>query len=396
MAIIKGAADLGPASDQTLGYGTTTAVIVRSVGSEVYKLDPSAAPFALLTDRAGSSSTNDNPRFEWYEKALRPKATQINNGGGYTAGDTTFTVDSGLVFRPNDIIIVPRTGEKLLVVSQGSTSVTTTRAASGSSAAALVDNDDIFVIGSANAEGADVGVPDEWQESHVFNLTQIFRTPFGASRTRTATATYTGETRSKLRADGGIMHAIDIERAYLFGGRAEAGTGPDTLRRTTGGFLFYCTSNVVDLSGGALSEPDLEVWLEDVFEHTAAGDSRTLFCAPGVISAFDLIGLDKLQISASEKTYGLAVTQYKTGHGMLNLVKHRLLQNGAGGYGWGTWGLAVDLSRVKDRPLLSTVLKVDRQSPGRDGWIDEYMTEAGPEIRNPEVHGVIKNVGAVA
>ena len=64
MAIVRGAAGLGPASDQTVGYGGTTAVIVREVGSEVFMLDPSASPFTLLTDRSGSVGT-DNPRFEW-------------------------------------------------------------------------------------------------------------------------------------------------------------------------------------------------------------------------------------------------------------------------------------------------------------------------------------------
>jgi len=44
----------------------------------------------------------------------------------------------------------------------------------------------------------------------------------------------------------------------------------------------------------------------------------------------------------------------------------------------------------------STKLLVDRQAPGRDGWIDEYLTESGPQIKNSEVHGVIKNVGAAA
>lgn len=397
MAIIKGAANLGPASDQTLGYAGTTAVIVREVGSEVYFLDPSANPFTLLTDRSGSAGI-DNPRFEWYEKALRPKATQVNNGGGYTDADVVFTVDNGNVFRINDVIMVPRTGEVMVVTAQTSTSVTTGARSHGTpAAAALLDNDDIFVIGSANAEGADVGIPDEWQETHVWNLAQIFRTPFGASRTRSATKTYTGSgSRASLRAESGKMHAIDIERAYLYGVRAEVGSGPSTLARTTGGFLEFCTSNVLDLSGATLSEPDMEGWLEDVFQHTAASDSRTLFSASAVISAFDMIGIDKLRIDPSDKTYGLAITQYKTAHGVLNLVKHRLLENGAGATGWGSWGLAVDLSRVKDRVFQSTQLKVDRQSPGRDGWIDEYLTESGPCIMNPEVHGILKNVGAAA
>ena len=68
--------------------------------------------------------------------------------------------------------------------------------------------------------------------------------------------------------------------------------------------------------------------------------------------------------------------------------------DGDGGTGWGDWGLAVDVSRLKDRVLDSTKLLVNRQGNGRDGWISEYLTESGLEFRNPEVHGIVKNVGA--
>src|SRR4030067_378295 len=145
MAIVKGIADVGVASDQTLGYLGTTAVIVREVGSEVFMLAPSAAPFVLLTDKAGSAGT-DNPRFEWYEKAVRPKATQINAGGGYTDGATTFTVDDGTVFRVGDVVLVPRTDDKSRVTAQTSTTVTVTRSAAGSTSTAFVDNDHLFVF----------------------------------------------------------------------------------------------------------------------------------------------------------------------------------------------------------------------------------------------------------
>ncbi len=66
------------------------------------------------------------------------------------------------------------------------------------------------------------------------------------------------------------------------GGRSEVqsdGSATPTLGtgvlRTTGGFLYFATSNVLDLAGAALSEPTLEDFLEDIFAHTNAGDSRT-------------------------------------------------------------------------------------------------------------------------
>jgi hypothetical protein len=396
MAIVKGAAGVPLATDQTLGYGTTTSVLVREVGRSVFYLDPNASPFTLLTDKAGRK-TAVNPKFEWYEESFRAKETQVNNGGGYTDGATTLTVDDGTVFQVNDIVLIPRIDEKVRVTAQTSTTVTIVRAVGGSTAAALLDNDDLFVIGSSWAEGADVGIPDETQPVHKYNLTQIFRRPFGASRTREGAESYTGGNRSLQRGKKAVEHARNIERAFLFGGREEEGTGPDTLRRQTGGFTYFATENILDLLGSSLSEPDLEGWFEDVFLHTSSGDSRTLFASAPVISAFDMLGIDKIRLVPSDKTYGIAVGEYQSTHGRVLIVKHRLLMNGAGGTGHGDEAFAVDTKMLTNRTYTNgaTKLQTNRQANGVDGWIDEYLTECGFQLTNPEVHGKLINVGAV-
>jgi hypothetical protein len=400
MAVIKGgsSAPVPVSSVQATGYGLTTSILTREVGSKIFYLDPSANPFTLLTERAGSKTTN-NPRYEWYEKALRPKNTQINNGAGYTAGEAgAHTVDDGLVFQVGDIVYIPATGEVVRVSASTSTTVTFgTRGIGSTSATAVADNDDLFVIGSANVEGADVGIPDEWGETQKYNLTQIFRRPFGASRTREATDSYFGKPRPRLRAEKGIEHAIDIERAFMFGYRDEVSSG-NSVWRTTGGFTEFATENPLDLSGASLAEPDLEGWLEDVFAHTASGDSRVIFASAQVITAFDQMAADKVRLVPSDKTYGISVKQYMTGHGTLNLVKHRLLEFGLGGDGPGDEAYVVDPKMLTMRTLAgaSTKLLVDRQGPGVDGWVDEYLTECGLQLTNPEVHGRLKNVGAAA
>ncbi len=295
-------------------------------------------------------------------------------------------------------MLFPRTAEVATVTSSTATGVVIgNRGLGASTAAALLDNDDIFVIGSAIGEGADVGIPDEWGETQHSNKTQIFRSPFGATRTRENSASFFGQTRGRLRAETMIAHAIDIERAFLFGVQAEVTSG-NAMLRFTDGFTSFATSNILNLLASPLTFPDLENWLEDVFQHTSSGDSRTLFCAPQVITAFDALGEDRLKLVPSDKTYGITVNQFQTSHGILNIVKHRLLEDGSGGAGYGSWGLAVDVKTLTVRPLTggTTKLLTDRQSPGIDGWIDEYLTEQGLQMTNPEVNGILKNVGAAA
>lgn len=404
MTIVRGgsSAPVPVSSAQTLGFDGTTAVIVREVGSKIFYLDPSAAPFTLLTDRAGNNGTN-NPKFEWYEKGLRSKTTTL--AAGSKVADDTTTTTAGIVavdnnvLRVRDIVLIPSTGELVLVTAQtdASTYTVTRNLQADGSGFTATDGDDVFVVGSANYEGADVGIPDEWDETHKYNYTQIFRTPFGATRTREATDTYFGKTRPKLRAENAIMHAIDIERAFMFGTRYTS-TSTNTIQRTTGGFTYWATSNPLDLAGASLSEPDLEGWLEDIFHHTAAGDSRVLFASPTVITAMDQLAAERIRLVPSDKTYGIAVRQFLTSHGTLNIVKHRLLENGSGGDGYGDWAFCVDPKKLQMRTLsgASTKLLVNRQGNGVDGWVDEYLTEVGLQFENAEVHGILKNVGAAA
>lgn len=388
-------------STGTLDYGGTTTILVREVGSKILYLDPSAAPFTLLTERAGNQGTS-NPKFEWYEKALRTKTTQMHSSSDVDgATDTTSLVTTDAdVLRVRDVILTPSTGELMLVLTQTDTTtytVTRNLQADGTGFSPTA-SDDIFVVGSANFEGADVGIPDEWQESQKYNLTQIFRTPFGATRTREASETYFGQTRPRLRAENGIMHSIDLERAFMFGTRYESSSG-NTVTRATGGFTYFATSNPLDLSGASLSEPDLEGWLEDVFAHTTSGDSRTLFASPQVITAFDQMAVDRIRLVPSDKTYGITVKQFLTGHGTLNIIKHRLLEFGpTGTQGYGDEAFLVDPSKLKYRTLSggATKLLMNRQGNGVDGWVDEYLTECGLQLSNAEVHGRLKNVGAAA
>ena len=406
MGIVKGGSStpVPVSSTGVYGVGTTTSIQVRDVGPKILYLDSSAAPFTLLTERSGNKDAS-NPKFEWYEKSLRPKTTHLEVGSK-VADDTTTTtaalvVHDANVIRIRDIVLIPSTGELVLVTAttDGITYDVASRTSDLGAGTIASDLDDVFVVGSANFEGADVGIPDEWTENHLYNYTQIFRTPFGATRTREASETYFGKTRPSLRADAAIMHAIDLERAFLFG-RRYSSSASNTIQRTTGGFMYWATSNPLDLAGSSLSEPDLEAWLEDVFLHTASGDSRVLFCSAPVITAFDQLAAERIRLVPSDRTYGIAVRQFLTSHGTLNIVKHRLLENGNGvnAQGYGDWALAVDPKKLTMRTLSggSTKLLMNRQGNGVDGWIDEYLTEVGLEFNNPEVHGILKNVGAAA
>lgn len=399
----------GPVTADTLGFNSTTAIIEREVGSEIFYLDPNISPFTLLSDAMGNETVTA-PRFEWYEKALRDKNTTLNGAGSDVDGsavNTSLVTDGTNIVQVGDLVYNNSNAEIYLVTGQtNTTTYTVVRGAAGSTATNTAANaDGLTVIGSAFAEGVDVPVTDEWVEVQKFNFPQIFRRSFGGSASREATSTYFGKGfRDRIARDKAKEFAMDVERAFLFGGRSEvqaSGAATPTLGtgvlRTTGGFTFWATSNVLDLAGGALSEPTFEAALEPVFEHTASGDTRTLFAATPFVTILDMLAVDKIRtVSDPSLTYGIAVKEYQTSHGRLLIVKHRLL--GAVGTALGRGAIIVDTKKLQQKTLAGRGVKLmkNRQGPGVDGWVDEYIAEIGLQFENAEVHGQIKNAALAA
>lgn len=372
---------------------------VRDVSRMIAYLDPDAGPFTNILQRA-SARVATNPKFEWFEKDLEARWDQVNNGAGYASGATSIVVDNGAYFSVNDVVNVVRTGEKVRVtaVNTGTNTLTIVRAVGSTVAAAMVDNDDLQIIGQAYAEGANKGAEKSHQESAKFNYVEIFRLPFGVTGTQDATENYTGPDRQRLRIEKMVVHKIDLERSALFGERNEDTAGTvgttDNPIRYTGGLLYFLTSNATN-AGGVLTEPTVETFVQNIFGHTGgSADSRLLLASPLVISVIDQLAAGKQMLVPREKTYGVAITQWVTAHGTLLINKHRLLENGAGGQGYAGFAIAVDPRACSFRYMRgrNTMLRKDIQNPDADAWTDEYLTEAGWEVHNPELHGVVSGV----
>ena len=314
---------------------------------------------------------------------LSPRWDAVNFASGYNTSATSIVVDNGSYFRAGHIIRNTDTGEQMLVTAVSTNTLTVTRAFGSTAAAAITDNDSILIIGDASAEGADSPAVKTTQESKVTNYTQIFRTPFDVTETADASEMYGGRDLSYLRKKHGIEHKKDMERAFLFGEKKEdtSGTQP---RRTTAGLNSYVTTNRTDASG-ALTEAEFETFCRSLFRY--GSKKKTLFASPLVVSAINSWAGAKLQVVPSDKTFGISISQYVTGHGTLNLVKHDLLEQDYSGYAFG-----VDTSNVMYRPLRDTSLKMNIQDADSDTQKDEYLTEAGLQVNLEKTHAVLYGV----
>lgn len=373
---------------------------IRDVSKKIHQLDPNAAPFTLLLQRGKKQQCNE-PKFEWIRKELAAKWSQVNDATGMVAGDTAMVVDHARYFSVGDIVNVVRTGEKVRVsaVNVDTQTLTVVRGVGSTAAAAINDGDDLQIIGNAYAEGSPVGLEKSHIEEYLFNYVQIFRHPFGVTGTQDATVGYMGKDKPRLRAEKAIEHKIELERSALFGERNIDTTSTNNPRRYTGGALYFLADNIKD-AGGALTAPEIWEWLQDVYQHTGGGggNSRILFASPLILTVIDQLafaaGNAQLNMVPSDKTFGLAVNQWVTSHGTFSIIKHRLLEDGLGGTGYGGYGLLLDPSEwaYKTLPGRDTHLETDIGERGTDAWTDEYFTECGWEVGLSKTQGVLKGV----
>lgn len=364
---------------------------VRDVEPRMRYLNPSATPFTVVLADTGKGPA-DNFKFEWGEKANAPDKDQVN---GTTGTGTSVIVDNSEYFTVGDLVEVPRTGEimRVTAVTTATDTLTVSRGVGSTATAALADDDDLFIVGQAFAEGSAGPNAISHQETMPFNYTQIFKKAVSASGTQQATKSYFGDDRRNQRREVAKEFKLGLERAFLFDERNRDTSDTTAPRNYTGGAFYWATSNAKDASG-TLTEPEIWDWCQDLFHHTAGSDTRTLFASALIVTVIDLLAGARLQTVPSDRTYGIKVNNWQTSHGNLLIVKHRMFLDGANGAGYDDKAIALEMSKLKYRFLngRDMRLETDVQANDEDSWRDQYLAEVGLEFANPELHGVLSGV----
>jgi len=394
---------------QSGNYNVQSAQRKYDVSKAIARYMPDAAPFTVLLKNLNSASVIDST-FKVLEEQPQPWADAVNAGAGYTAAALTFVVDHSTYFKAQDLIKNERTGEvmKVTTVTTATNTLTVIRSYGTTAAAIGLDNDPIRILGGAYEDGSAMGAVRMVKVDSNTNYTQRFKEPIQLPDTIMNTDLYGEPELQRLRKSKGIAHLIKIENALLFGEKAiynpvSAGTFATTAEecRATAGLLSWISSNVKTLGdgslagGGSLTEADFNTWLEDVMKFPGGQGSakRTLFASPRLCSVIDGWGRDKLQTVPSDETYGIAVKEYKSSHGVINIIKHPLLD---GAY-YGSYGIVADMKNVGYRYLqgLDTKLYVDISNRATtSGQVDQYESECGLYLALEALHGVIKGVNS--
>lgn len=389
------------------------------------------APLTALTALMKSERATD-PEYYWFTKGLPTQGGAITNvftnsalstayTTGGTAGDTLYIQISAA--RIAEI----RVGHQVLLRdSSDETADTnakvTARIVNGANSYATVvlleDDptttgiagcDTLLIIGNINSEGA--GMPDAIQYDPVkyYNLTQIFRNSLDITRTARRTKLRTYEQYKEAKREALQLHAMEMEKAYLWGIMTE-GTGANGKpERTTKGLIPWIKGAAAD--GATISNYSADDayateagtngktwlqgggdWMDVILEHIFryGGDERMAFCGSGVILALNKFvknqGSSQFSIGTTTGAYGIKVTEWVTPFGAIYFKRHPLFSYEATNR---NSCVIFDPKDVMYKYIDDTTFygqdpkKVSTSGDRLDGTKEEYLTEAGLEFHHP-------------
>jgi hypothetical protein len=338
----------------------------------------------------------DDPEFKVFLKGLPSQRVLVS--GSQTSTDTTIeTQGSGAsnVLRKGHALINERTLEVIWVSADPSSPYNQFAAlrGKGSTAAAMNDGDGLLIVGTSHLEGASLPTAITYDPTVVNNYTQIFRNVLDLTGTAQQTRMRWDDAgpMKEYQRETLELHAMEMEKAFIFGTGVEDTTGVQP-QRTTKGHISFVTTNITDFAG-SVSIDTWETFLENVFKRGSS--EKAFLCGSRALNVLNKIARAHYTITATptSTSYGQKMSEWITPYGTLQVIQHPLFSENATFH---TWGIVIDPKFVVYRYLRGrdTDYKENRQNPGDDARKDEWLTEAGYELQHENAHGVAKSMTA--
>lgn len=309
------------ASDQNIA-GTQKG----SFASAILQLYPTgSAPLLALT--SGMRSADDSSVIiTWFEENHLSGYLTVTNAAG-TGTSLIFSAEEIAELVAGAILLTHASGEYILIESISGTTATVKRGLGGSTVTSISASDKIQRISTAFEEGsarpnaiANIGYPR-------FNYMQIFRNTWSATGTAKAVEYHTGDVVAKNRADAGVFHSEDLERAFIWSIK-DIGIMNNKPFRTMDGLLNQITTNVFT-QGANFTYTEMNTFLQTVFERNIKGkpNERIAFCGNTVLAVLNELAKinSVINIVPGETKQGLKVNKWMTPFGDISLLTHPLM-----------------------------------------------------------------------
>jgi hypothetical protein len=267
--------------------------------------------------------------------------------------------------------------------------LTVVRAQAGTTVRAINADVAIRILGSAAEEGA---LPPSAKSTTVATkttFTQIFKTTIDLSGTQMASKIYgsPGGERKRLHKKKLVEHKQKMNITALFSTAGESLTGGPNSNpiRFTMGLNSRITSNVTDAQG-TLTRKTFEAFSQTAFRY--GRQTKLLLASPRIISAIHDWGNSFLLVKPMEKVFGVDINRVQTGHGEFLLARDWMLEDTVASQGFSGLAFVIDLDDSgyiylnENGQNRDTKIKQDVIKDGRDGIVDEVLTEGGYWFRH--------------
>jgi len=355
------------------------------VRDDILEYDPNANSLTLLTVKTTGRREVGQYQYYWQEKDRFPRDDRITAAA--TSAATSLTAANGGRFKQWDVVLVNRSGERLLVTAVSTNTLTVTRGLN-STAQAVLANDTVEVIGNAYVEGGDVGTAKSVQARMPFNYTQQIRTPFAYTGRDANTRMFGGKDPNIERRWQGVEHQISLEQTFWWGVRdTQTDATSGKLISFTGGLDYYVTTNSYDINSIAFNERNfteaLEVGMRDGRGGKLGKKTKVLFAGARYITEFETWAKNRLYYVPEDKVYGLDAMVFKSAHGKIILIDHPLFDGENADKAF-----LLDMNHVKYvfHTGRDTKLLKGRGGNGVDGETEEYMSDVGMEVSLERSH----------
>lgn len=365
----------------------------KSYREEILYLMPNSAPLTALTNRTQQEATTDS-EYKWFTKDLPTQRAQVE--GAQTSGETAIEVETGQgnVFKAGHVIMNERTLEIMWVtVDPAADTLTVVRGKGPVAGTAMNDADGLIIIGSAHEEGSAAPTAVYYNPVVNSNYTQIFKNAFYLTKSGESVELRTGRSKVEAKRETLELHAIEIERALLWGGAIEDTSGAQA-KRTTKGVFNFITTNVKDFAD-AVTIDDWENFMEDCFED--GSQEKAFFTGNRAINVLGKLARNHTQLTSagSETVYGVKFEKWRSSFGELYVLNHPLFSKNPT---FNDWGFVVDMKYIKYRYLRDrdTQYQENIQTPDLDALKNQFLTDCGLEVQHQSTCGVAKNMSAFA
>lgn len=378
----------------TTGVIDTEALLVDEkvvdMQDEFRMLTVDEAQFSTITNRLPTKPAI-REKVNWLEDDYVPDRSTI--GTAVLVGDAAMAVatGTGTYFAKYDLWRNTTTGEVVEVTTTpAADSVAITRSIGRIPAAGMSVGHELIRIGSAYPQWGDLGDIKIVKRILGYNQTQIYRTPLGFAGTEIEIETYgEGDPMHEITKKA-VEHQMLLENSWFFGARDFVVASPNS-KGYMGGMYEFVQTNVFPAQG-AMTRAKIDTRLTAAFQYGT--NDKVIFAAPQPAAWLSgLVADNWVQAPPGTRVYNSKVDGFISGAYGTNvpiIVKKQWGRYGATGEGIGTMMMIVDMGYVRRRPMRNrgTQLLRNRQSPGRDGVIHEYLTETSMEVAQELTHAI--------